>query len=61
MPIWIVEVPEVHYQQVEIEADSANEALEAVKNGDGNRLDRALEFSHTLHSDGYISRVYKKD
>lgn len=48
MPKYHVNVPEVHYQTVEVEADSPEEAAKLVKDGDGDYLDGALEYSHTL-------------
>jgi hypothetical protein len=48
MPKYHVEVPEVHYQTVEVEADSFKAAVGLVVNGDGEYLDGALEYSHTL-------------
>jgi trans-aconitate methyltransferase len=44
-----VKIPEVHYQTVEIEADSPEQAASLVFNdGEGDYLDDHLEFSHTL-------------
>lgn len=43
-----VEVPEVWYQTVEIEAESPVHAIERVKDGDGDYLDDRLTYSHTL-------------
>lgn len=45
-----VEVPELWYQTVRIEADSYAEALQAVIDGDGEYLDGQLEYSHTAES-----------
>lgn len=43
-------VPEVWYQTVEIEAESQEEAIRKVADGDGNYLDDKLEYSHTRDS-----------
>jgi len=48
MPKYHVNVPEVHYQTVEVHASSPEEAAQLVKDGDGDYLDGALEYSHTL-------------
>ena len=47
MKIFKVSIPEVHYQDVEIQADNETEAIELVKQGDGDILDNTLEYSHT--------------
>ena len=43
-----VQVPEVHYQTVEIEAESPGQAVSLVNDGEGNYLDDHLEYSHPL-------------
>ena len=48
MPKYHVNVPEVHYQTVEVDASSPEEAVELVKDGDGEYLDDTLTYSHTL-------------
>lgn len=47
-------VPEVHYQTVEIKAASIDEAVRAVRNGGGEYLDGALEYSHTIEDATFI-------
>lgn len=44
-------VPEVHYQTVEIEANSISDAVRAIRDGDGEYLDNALEYS-CMYEDG---------
>jgi hypothetical protein len=46
---YIVSVREVHIQEVLIEADSPEQAIEKVVKGEGENLDG--EYSHTLDSD----------
>lgn len=48
MTRFVVEVPEVHYQQVEVEAADEQEAINKVAEGDGNPIDGALEYSRRL-------------
>lgn len=38
MPKFVVRVPEVHYQDVEIEAENADEARELVMDGNGTEV-----------------------
>ena len=45
---YLVEVPEVWYQKNIIDADSPEQAIEKVKNGEGELVDNGLEYSHTL-------------
>lgn len=45
---YIVEVPEVHYQSYAIEANSPSEAASLVADGEGDIIEDALEYSHTL-------------
>ena len=48
MPRYIVEVPEVWYRKIVVEADSAYDAVDKVENGQGEKLD-APRYSHALH------------
>jgi hypothetical protein len=45
---FIVYVREVHVQQVRIQAESKEEAVKKVEEGDGEFLNNALEYSHSL-------------
>jgi hypothetical protein len=45
---YIVQIREVHIQEVLIEAESEQEAINKVADGDGQYLDNSLEYSHTL-------------
>ena len=46
MSKFIVEVPEVHYSLMKIEAETAEEAAKLVRVGDGDEV--FCEYSHTL-------------
>ena len=46
-----IRMAEVHYQEVEIEAEDWLDAVDRVMEGDGTYLDNSLEFSHTLDVD----------
>lgn len=48
---FIVEVREVHVQPYEVEANSKEQAIEVVKEGGGEIIENALEYSHTLDSE----------
>jgi hypothetical protein len=48
---YIVEVREVHIQQVRVRARTTVEAKRKVANGDGFFLDNALEYAYSLDSD----------
>ena len=51
METYIVNVREVHIQPVEVEASSEEEAIQEVKDGEGEYMDDLLKYSHTLNSD----------
>ena len=57
MTSYIIEVPEVHYQQVRVEADSPEEALAKVREGDGEYLE--MEYSHILDFD--LSKIHEEE
>ena len=46
MPKYIVNRPELHYSILKIEAETPEEALALVKDGEGEEI--ACEYSHTL-------------
>ena len=54
MPKYIVEVREVWSQGVEIEADSPEEALEKVKEEEGDTMEALFEYSHTLDKEFWV-------
>jgi hypothetical protein len=54
-----VYVPEVHYQIVEIEADSMEEAVVKVHDGDGDYLN--MEYSHTRNGDRQVHDLESGD
>ena len=49
MPKFRVRVLEVHYQPIDIEAETAEEALEAVQEGDG--VEGECVYGYTLDTD----------
>ena len=51
---YLVSVPEVWVQVVLIEAESEEDALQLVKQGNGENLEDQFEYSHTL-DDGWTS------
>ena len=51
MPKFRVRVLEVHYQPILIEAETAEEALELVAEGDGT--EEELEYGYTLETDSW--------
>lgn len=60
MPRYIVSVPEVWFQQVAVEADSAEDAIEKVENGGGEYLDNELSYSHTMEQDAQSWGVHEE-
>jgi hypothetical protein len=46
-----VQVREVHVQHIVVEADSPEEAVDMVRDGDGDHA--AIEYSHTLGPDSW--------
>jgi hypothetical protein len=50
MPTYIVQIPEVHYKMVEIQADSPTEAALLVLHEDGGEIVN-VEFSHQMKVD----------
>jgi hypothetical protein len=48
MKTFLVRVPEVWYQTVRIEAETEDEAIEQVQEGNGEEVDNTLEYSSTL-------------
>lgn len=48
MKTYIVNVQEVHIQQVEIQAKNKKQAIEKVLDGEGDYVDNSLEYDHTL-------------
>ena len=54
MPKYIVEVREVWSQGVEIEADSPEEALERVQEGEGDNMEALFADSHTLDKEFWV-------
>lgn len=50
MPKYHVDIQEIWVQTMEIEAESSEEAVDLVLAGNGEVVDDALEYSHTLDS-----------
>lgn len=50
---FIVSIPEVHYQDVVIEAKNENEAIKLAKEGEGDAVNNSLEYSHTSEHDNF--------
>lgn len=53
MKKFTVSIPEVHYQDVIIEAETDVLAIEKAKKGEGEILDNSLEYSHTSENENY--------
>jgi hypothetical protein len=52
LPKYIVKVPEIWMQDVEVEAESADDAIQRVADGEGNYLDDTHDYSHTVQDLG---------
>jgi len=50
---YIVSIPEVHYQDVIIDAESHEEAITKAKGGEGDAVDNGLEYSHTSENETF--------
>lgn len=57
---YIVEMREAHVQSVRIKAGSLAEATRLVEDGDGDYIDGALEYSHTLDPDLWTAHREKR-
>lgn len=53
MKQYIVSIPEVHYQDVVVNAKDGEEAIHKAKLGEGEYLDNALEYSHTSDNENF--------
>lgn len=53
-----VSIPEVHYQDVIIDATDEKEALEFVRKGEGEPINNSLEYSHTSENENYHIEEY---
>ena len=56
MKEYMVNVREVHVQQVKIRADSPEQAIQKVQQGEGQWLNDGLEYSHTLDPENWTAR-----
>jgi hypothetical protein len=61
MPRYIVVTKEVFEQPYEVEANSEEEALEKVIDGEGDILDDCFEYSHTLDRDTWTVELVEED
>lgn len=52
MKTFVVVIPEVHYNHMQVEADNAHDAYKKVMDGEGDSIE--LEFSHTDEKKGYV-------
>ena len=50
---FVVSIPEVHYQDVIVEASDECEAITKAKEGEGTAVDNSLEYSHTSEDENY--------
>ncbi len=50
-------VREVHVQTVTVRASNAEEAIQLVRDGDGEYKDNSLEYSHTLPKDTWTTEL----
>lgn len=53
MKTFKVSIPEIHYQDVTIEANNQEEALIKAREGEGTAIDNSLEYSHTSENENY--------
>ena len=60
MKNWSVIVQEIHLQEVEVEADTAEEAIYAVSDGEGD-YSALPHFLETLDTDTWSVKELKKD
>lgn len=56
MPKYEVMVPEIHYQTVVIQAASKEEALASIRDGEGDTVEGALEYS-CVHEEGLDNMI----
>lgn len=61
MKKYIVNIREVHLQPIEIEAESPEEAIRLVQDGDGEGDYTNGEYSHTLDSDTWTVEEKKEN
>ena len=53
MKSFIVSIPEVHYQDVVVDAKDGEDAIAKAKEGEGEAVDNSLEYSHTSENDNF--------
>lgn len=56
MKTFIIGVKEVHIQPVRVEADSREEAIKKVAEGEGETLEELLEYDYTLEPDVWTAQ-----
>ena len=57
MPKFRVLVPEIHYQQYTVEAETPEEAVELVGSGEADYMDDHMEYSHVSDDDRQVVSV----
>jgi hypothetical protein len=58
MPKYKIQVPEVHFQIVEVEAPTEADAVREVMDFGGERVEGALEYSHVM--DEYLVELLRE-
>jgi hypothetical protein len=56
MKTYIVKVPEMYLSHMEVKADSEEEAIAKVSDGEGTEVH--LEFMHTLESPDFVAEAF---
>jgi len=50
---YTVKVKEIHYQDYRVAADSPEDAIDSIMEGEGELIEGALEYSHTGDADDW--------
>jgi hypothetical protein len=58
MPKYHIQVPEIHYQTVEVEAPTEADAVREVIDYEGERIEGRLEYSHVM--DEYLHNLLEE-
>lgn len=53
MKQFIVSIPEVHYQDIVVEAENGVDAIAKAKEGEGETVDNGLKYSHTAENEQF--------
>jgi hypothetical protein len=57
MKTYIVKVPEMYLSHMEVDANSEEDAIAKVSNGEGTEV--YLEFMHTLESPDFVAETFE--